>query len=277
MNNIILKINNETIYKNITIRQGDLIDFMVELDGQVNNIIYACAGNLYGDEYAFIKTLGDGIIDLGDGKYQVIVDSVDTNKLIVGTYKHNLRVEIENKKETILDGLFFVESNIGYIDYIYKKPNELNYNSFIDGTIKEAYLMFTDQIRVGLFAGCELLEKVYFSSNLKKIMSSAFEGCTSLALTSLPDKLEDIESLAFSGCTNLAFLLFPESLKTIGIQSFLNCTNLQSLRFKGTPLSITGNAFQGCINLRDIYVPWSEGQVLNAPWGATNATIHYNS
>jgi hypothetical protein len=41
-------------------------------------------------------------------------------------------------------------------------------------------------------------------------------------------------------------------------------------------LSINKNAFRDCNNLTDIYVPWSEGDVTNAPWGATNATIHYN-
>ena len=34
--------------------------------------------------------------------------------------------------------------------------------------------------------------------------------------------------------------------------------------------------FEECTNLTDIYVPWAEGTVNNAPWGATNATVHYN-
>ena len=36
------------------------------------------------------------------------------------------------------------------------------------------------------------------------------------------------------------------------------------------------SAFDGCTNLTDIKVPWAEGAVANAPWGATNATITYN-
>jgi hypothetical protein len=46
------------------------------------------------------------------------------------------------------------------------------------------------------------------------------------------------------------------------------------------PATITlihSGAFDGCTNLKDIYVPWAEGAIKNAPWGATNATIHYNS
>jgi len=37
------------------------------------------------------------------------------------------------------------------------------------------------------------------------------------------------------------------------------------------------NIFNGCTQTFDIYVPWSEGEVAGSPWGATNATIHYNS
>jgi hypothetical protein len=49
------------------------------------------------------------------------------------------------------------------------------------------------------------------------------------------------------------------------------------MTFKGTPTNIATDAFYNCRNLLDIYVPWAEGEVANAPWGATNATIHYNS
>lgn len=48
------------------------------------------------------------------------------------------------------------------------------------------------------------------------------------------------------------------------------------MTFKGTPSSINSNAFNSCINLLTINVPWAEGAVANAPWGATNATINYN-
>jgi len=47
--------------------------------------------------------------------------------------------------------------------------------------------------------------------------------------------------------------------------------------FKNTPSLINSNAFKGMTHSSvNIYVPWAEGAVANAPWGATNATIHYN-
>ena len=42
-------------------------------------------------------------------------------------------------------------------------------------------------------------------------------------------------------------------------------------------VTINANAFPKWVGLTDIYVPWSEGEVANAPWGATNATIHYDT
>lgn len=40
--------------------------------------------------------------------------------------------------------------------------------------------------------------------------------------------------------------------------------------------SIPNGVFSGCTKLSTIYVPWSQGQVANAPWGASNATIIYD-
>ena len=104
------------------------------------------------------------------------------------------------------------------------------------------------------------------------IESNAGEG-----ITSLPNGITSIGSYAFSGCTNLALTSLPEGITSIGSSAFYNCTGLTSITFKGTPTKVASNAFSSCTNLKDIYVPWSEGAVANAPWGATNATIHYDS
>ena len=68
----------------------------------------------------------------------------------------------------------------------------------------------------------------------------------------------------------------PEGVTSIGSNAFRSCTGLTTLTFKGTPTSIVSNTFSGCTNLTIINVPWAEGAVANAPWGATNATINYN-
>ena len=113
-------------------------------------------------------------------------------------------------------------------------------------------------------------------SDLTSIGSYAFRSCVKLALTSLPASLTSIGDYAFYGCTSLALTSLPASLTSIGRYAFYDCTKLNELTFKGKPSGISGTAFNRCINLLTINVPWAEGEVANAPWGATNATINYN-
>lgn len=68
----------------------------------------------------------------------------------------------------------------------------------------------------------------------------------------------------------------PDGIIKIDMFAFSNCTGLTSITFEGIPSSIATLAFDGCTNLKTINVPWAEGAVSGAPWGATNATINYN-
>ena len=126
------------------------------------------------------------------------------------------------------------------------------------------------------FDGCTNLALTSLPSGLTSISNFAFDGCTNLALTSLPSGITSIGNYAFFSCYNLALTSLPSGLTSIGNYAFQYCTNLTSITFTGTPTSIGSNAFSGCTNLTTINVPWAEGEVANAPWGATNATINYN-
>lgn len=90
-----------------------------------------------------------------------------------------------------------------------------------------------------------------------------------------------IRERTFSNCRLLAdvvlFFSAPVQNKGIGQYAFQNCPALQRVRIVNNCGIIFNNAFASCPNLTDIYVPWSEGAVANAPWGATNATIHYDT
>ena len=90
------------------------------------------------------------------------------------------------------------------------------------------------------------------------------------------DAIEKINIGAFYNCQKLSITSLPKSLKTIDDYVFKGCASLTEITFDGTPSSISGTAFRGCSNLLTINVPWAEGEVANAPWGATNATINYN-
>lgn len=102
---------------------------------------------------------------------------------------------------------------------------------------------------------CSKLASIKFGKGLESIGEHAFRYApiTELDLSGCP-KLTEIKGRAFSNCSKLAKVTMPRSVKTIG-----------------------STAFASCSALKDIYVPWSEGEVAGAPWGATGATIHYNS
>lgn len=126
------------------------------------------------------------------------------------------------------------------------------------------------------FNNCPNLALTSLPSGITNIGSYAFQSCPKLALTSLPSGLTRIGYYAFNGCRNLALTSLPSGIKNIGYGVFANCTGLTSITFKGNPNTIHPSAFNGCSNLTTINVPWAEGAVANAPWGATKATINYN-
>lgn len=126
------------------------------------------------------------------------------------------------------------------------------------------------------FAGCDELSLPSIPSSITHIGDSAFCDCPNLSLTELPSSVTFIGSSAFINCIKLKSIDIPSNVMTIKSYAFGSCTNLASIRFLGTPTSISSTIFYRCNNLTSIKVPWSEGAVKNAPWGATNATIEYD-
>ena len=67
----------------------------------------------------------------------------------------------------------------------------------------------------------------------------------------------------------------PDGVTKIGAYAFAQLGYLSSIYVPSSVTSIGANAFKGESYIH-IYVPWSENAVGGAPWGATNATIHYD-
>lgn len=120
------------------------------------------------------------------------------------------------------------------------------------------------------------VHSIVFPPSLTAIGGGAFMECTYLQNVILPKYLEVIEESVFDGCPNLSFVEIPERVKEIRLRAFAS-SGLRSVCFKGTPKTIAFNAFANCTNIKHIYVPWASGEVADAPWGATNATIHYET
>lgn len=139
------------------------------------------------------------------------------------------------------------------------------------------------KINQDAFNGCVALEKIRLSNNLTDIGRQAFANCQALQRITLPSALKNVGIKSFTRCFKLSSIVIPENVETIEAEAFFSGRNLSTVTFRGTPTSIGENAFfEMGQNITDkstihIYVPWAEGAVAGAPWGATNATIHYNS
>ena len=126
------------------------------------------------------------------------------------------------------------------------------------------------------FIYCSNLALTSLPSGVTSIGQYSFSNCSNLALTSLPSGLKRIDATAFGSCPKLALTSLPSEITNIGSYAFSDCLGLVSITFEGKPSSIGSSAFYNCTNLTTINVPWAEGEVRYAPWGATNATINYN-
>lgn len=89
------------------------------------------------------------------------------------------------------------------------------------------------------------------------------------------DNLYGIALGGLVGLPALTSFTIPANCVVISDKAFSGDISLASVTFRGTPSAISNLAFQGLTALADIYVPWASGAVNGAPWGATNATIHY--
>lgn len=122
------------------------------------------------------------------------------------------------------------------------------------------------------------LEEVYLPEECTNL-SNTFVNCVSLQV--VHGNLENVDTLfaTFDKCSTLAEMPYMPNLTSIGSNSFRNCISLASIKFYKKPTTFNANALTGCTNLTDIYVPWAEGEVANAPWGAPNENlvIHYNT
>ena len=127
-----------------------------------------------------------------------------------------------------------------------------------------------------LIGGCKN-NVIPADGSVTSIGSYAFYECDSLTSIEIPNSVTSIGDDAFGDCDSLTSIEIPNSVTSIGSYAFEDCTSLTSITIPDSVTSIGDDAFAYCSSLTDIYVPWSEGEIEGAPWGATDATIHYNS
>lgn len=133
-----------------------------------------------------------------------------------------------------------------------------------------------DGLGGGQFYSCKNLSSVFLPPQLKHVGDGTFHCCESLGSISLPQSLITIGANAFQR-TALTSIVIPSGVEKIYGGAFASCP-LRTVNFLGVPESIANDAFYNCPGITDIYIPCSESDCpAGAPWGATDATIHYNS
>lgn len=159
------------------------------------------------------------------------------------------------------------------------------------------------------FYECNLSGSFIMPSNLQIIGNYAFYNAFDISAEwiDLPDNVVSIGDYAFAQCMHTRFYNFPETLKSIGSHAFdtAGCavgyppeilhipasvetidsqafteSGYAEIVFEGTPNFISSDAFVSAYEEYPteyyLYVPWSEGEVANAPWG-TAGEVYYNS
>lgn len=126
------------------------------------------------------------------------------------------------------------------------------------------------------FYQCTSATVIRVSSGISSIASSAFRGCSAATSVTIPQGVASIAASAFQDCTRLTSVEIPSTVTSISQYAFQGCSALQTVRILGTP-TMHSTTFRNDSAITDIYVPWSTGAVTGAPWGATNATIHYDT
>ena len=164
-----------------------------------------------------------------------------------------------------------------YVTEITITENIIEDNIFKNYTALETAILpnTLTTIGIGSFENCTSLTLTTLPDTVTTINDNAFNNCASLSLTTLPASLITIGNSAFSGTAMAGEIHIPNTVTTIGDNIFSN-TGITDIIFDGTPTTISSNAFSNIDSLETIYVPWAEGTVTGAPWGAgSNVTILY--
>lgn len=135
---------------------------------------------------------------------------------------------------------------------------------------------YGDRIPRKAFYTWSTLARIEIPNSVVAIESVAFSACSGLTEIALPDSLEEIGDNAFRDCTKLVEITIPNSVTKIGELVFFRCSNLATATFMGKPETMGTDPFSSCDKLTEINVPWAEGEILGAPWGAVNASVNYN-
>lgn len=116
------------------------------------------------------------------------------------------------------------------------------------------------------------LRSVTIPDSVTVFDTACFKNSTNLVEINIPQNLEIIANEVFWGCGNLVMaMVLPATVDSVGQYAFYTC-GVKTVTFMGTPSSIHTGAFNSSMTIN---VPWAEGEVAGAPWGAGRVNYNY--
>ena len=245
------------------------------------------------------------LIYTDDQNYTNIANAIRELKGCTDTYK-------PEEMAPALDMMFF-DYGISYDKFKDGYPTQATevttYGKKVVGAAGNEYLekinFSEDAEEIGdcAFAYCRNIDAITIPNTIKKIGAYAFCECNDIRHVSIPDSVTSIGEYAFSynnwatldpipesitriekgtfyafcqlkrGTSGYDKITLPKSITYIGDDAFYY-SSFTNITLTSTPSHIGEDAFGYFV--KTLNVPWAEGEVEGAPWGATQATINYN-
>ena len=139
--------------------------------------------------------------------------------------------------------------------------------------MEEVTLPKCEKVGQRAFSDLKKLTKLY-APKLKETGQDSLRGNPLLSDFDF-SSLEIIGNATFADDVALPNEIIMPKVTRIGSNAFIRLNGSRVYKF-GVKATIASNSFTSA-GATDIYVPWPQGEVANAPWGATSATIHYDT
>jgi hypothetical protein len=158
-------------------------------------------------------------------------------------------------------------------DIVMDDGNTIGHSAFYRRTkIRSFSSESVTTIQANAFVDCSGLSSVNFP-NLTYMSTGVFSSCSNLEYFNAP-KLRSVPTSTFSG-NKLKNVVLPAVVEVQGY-AFKGCNLLEKVALASCT-SINNAGFYNVSSNVDIYLPGLESEYTGAPWGARNATIHYNT
>lgn len=100
--------------KNFLTKRGDQLAFSITFTSAtpVTAMEFGIKRKYSDEDYTILKSIGNGITQISNYKYQIIIPSSDMQKLEIATYVYDLRLKINEAIKTPLSGKLMVKETV---------------------------------------------------------------------------------------------------------------------------------------------------------------------